>query len=325
MKMGKISESILKRSVLKQIKPNREELIKGAAVGTDCAFIHADNSDIAVATGYTAIDDRKAVIHAIQRACNNLAAGGADLLSIQLHISLPETYFESDLKEMMKQAQETAQLLNIQITGGHTETVSGLKAPIISVTALGTGNEHTKVEYNIHPGQDIVMTKWMGLSGTSYLATEKEKELLTKFPSYFVKDAQALEQYYSIVPEAATARKSGVSAMHDISGGGVFGALWELGEHAGVGLTISLKKIPVKQETIEICEFYDLNPYELRSDGSLLVVCDDGYALVTKLMQQGIAATVIGRIEEGNDRVVLNEDEKRFLEPPRKDELLKVL
>ena len=38
MRPGKLSESVLKRSVLKQIKTKREEVIRGAAVGEDCAF-----------------------------------------------------------------------------------------------------------------------------------------------------------------------------------------------------------------------------------------------------------------------------------------------
>lgn len=325
MRIGRITESTLKRSVLRQIKPNKEEIIQGAAVGTDCALIQIEDSIVVLGNGFCAIKDRYAVSHAIHRACNNLAAGGGRPLSLQIQVSLPETAIESDLKEIMKLAQKTADILQVQIGGGHTETVEGLKEPLIFVTALGTTKEGVIKRENIRPLQDIVMTKWMGISGTAYLAFEKEEELLTKYPPYFIKSAQTLEQSYSIVPEAATAVKSGVSAMHDVSEGGVFGALWELGESAGVGLTISLKKIPVKQETIEICEFFDLNPYELRSDGSLLIVADDGYALVSELNKQGIAAAVIGRIEEGNDRVVVNDEEKRFLEPVRGDELLKVL
>ena len=38
MRPGKFSESVLKRSVLKQIKTKREEVIRGAGVGEDCAF-----------------------------------------------------------------------------------------------------------------------------------------------------------------------------------------------------------------------------------------------------------------------------------------------
>lgn len=325
MKMGKISESILKRSVLKQIKPNRAEIEKGAAVGSDCAFIRINNEQcVAMAQGFVAIKDSHAMAHAIHFSCNNLAAGGVEPLAIQLGVSLPENYFESDLKQMMNQAKEAAVALNVQITGGHTQTVKGIAEPIINVTATGVINRENMLSGKISPGQDIVMTKWAGISATAYLANEREEELLSKYPSYFIKDAKCLEQYFSIVPEAATAMKSGVSAMHDVSGSGVFGALWEMGESAGVGLTISLKDIPIKQETVEICDFFDLNPYELHSQGALLLASDDGYALVNRLKKEEIYATVIGKFEEGNDRVVMNEDEKRFLEPPRRDELMKL-
>ena len=49
-----------------------------------------------------------------------------------------------------------------------------------------------------------------------------------------------------------------------------------MGQCSGVGLEIDLKKIPIRQETIEICEFFDLNPYKLLSGGSLLLAAADG-------------------------------------------------
>ena len=125
----------------------------------------------------------------------------------------------------------------------------------------------------------------------------------------------------SIIPEAAVATKSGVSAMHDMSEGGVFGALWELAESAGVGLEIDLKKIPIRQETIEICEFFDLNPYKLLSGGSLLIATEDGNGLVMELEKADIPAVIIGKATDTNDRVLINEDERRFLETTQTDEL----
>ncbi len=38
MKIGKVPENVLKRSVLKQIQTKREEIISGAGVGEDCAI-----------------------------------------------------------------------------------------------------------------------------------------------------------------------------------------------------------------------------------------------------------------------------------------------
>ncbi len=84
--------------------------------------------------------------------------------------------------------------------------------------------------------------------------------------------------------------------------GGVFGALWELGQCSGVGLEIDLKKIPIRQETIEICEFFDLNPYKLLSGGSLLLAAADGNALVHAIRQAGGEAVIIGRTIDSNDR-----------------------
>ena len=317
MKIGKVSESILKRSVLKYIKPNNECVQKGAAVGADCALFNKADKMTAVSTASVwGQKNNLAAAHAILRAVNNLAAGNAVPYAVQLHIMLPERYREIALKRMMEAAAETAATNHITISGGHTEVIPDIQAPIVSATALGYA-ENEFVKSAVEPGQEIVMTKWIGISETAYLAKEKEEELLTRYPLFFIKEAQDLEQYYPVLPEAATAGKSGISMMHDVAGAGIFGALWELGERAGVGLQVNLKKIPIKQETVEICEFFGYNPYEIRSDGALLIVTNEAGRLIEALSEEGIPAAVIGVITEGNDRVVINDEEKRFLEPPR--------
>ena len=105
----------------------------------------------------------------------------------------------------------------------------------------------------------------------------------------------------------------------------MFGSLYELAGRLGVGLSIDLKKIPVKQETIEICEFFDLNPYELLSGGSLLIVTEDGDGMVKVLEEAGIPAVIIGRTTDSNDKVLHNGEEIRFLEPAKPDEIGKLL
>lgn len=316
MKIGKVPERVLKRSVLKYLKPNNEYMKKGAAIGADCALFSKNDRTLAIATA--SVSGEKGNLqatHAILRACNNLAAEGASPFAVQLHVMLPERYREIALKRIMEAATDTAGSLRVTISGGHTETLPDIQTPIVSVTALGYQDKDT-VSAKISPGQEIIMSKWIGIGETARLAREREEELLTRYPAFFIKSAQNLEQYYSILPEAATAVKSGVSMMHDVAGGGIFGALWELGEKAGVGLQIHLKKIPIKQETVEICEFFGYNPYEMRSDGAMLFITDEGHTLVEALRSQGIEAEVIGVVTDDNDKVIINEEEKRFLEPP---------
>ena len=97
-----------------------------------------------------------------------------------------------------------------------------------------------------------------------------------------------------------------------------------MGAASGVGITADLKKIPIRQETIEVCEVFDFNPYRMMSSGSMLIGCRNGNLLVEELEKSGISAAVIGRANETNDRVIVNDYETRFLEPAGSDELYKI-
>lgn len=342
MKTGKISESILKRSVLKYCKTKREEVVKGAAPGVDCAFFtypdgqgrgtggqvpDCQDKVFCAATQTVSLPVIRAGCYAVYAAVNAVAAGGGIPFAMQMALTLPEGTEESELKRIMQLTEEAAGICKVQIAGGHTEVTGAVKYPVISVTAFGYRLEAAdKVSRGLPAaGQAVVMTKWMGLEGTAILAQEKEAELLERYPFSITTAAKGFEKYLPILPEAATALKSGATAMHDMRNGGVFGGLYELAGRLGVGLSIDLKKIPVKQETIEICEFFDLNPYGLLSGGSLLIVAEDGDGMVKALQEAGIPAAVIGRTTDNNDKVLYNGEEIRFLEPARPDEIGKVI
>ncbi|MCD8022849.1 MAG: hypothetical protein LUF30_07730 [Lachnospiraceae bacterium] len=94
-----------------------------------------------------------------------------------------------------------------------------------------------------------------------------------------------------------------------------------MAEPAGVGLEVDLRKIPVQQETIEICEYFDVNPYYLYSAGALLVGTEQAEALIAHLREIGIPAFVIGRVTDQNDRVIWNGENRRYLDRPKQDEL----
>ena len=253
MKVGKIPESVLKRSVFQQIHTRREEVFLGAGVGEDCAAVKLLEDEMFVistdpVTG-TATDIGHLAIHI---TLNDLASAGAEPVGVMLTILLPEQAQETDLKQMMGQIEKACAQANVQIMGGHTEVTRAVNQPIVNVCGVGKVKIGRLVSTaGAKPGDDILATKWIGLEGTSILAKEKEQELLGRYPKELVKVAQEFAQYLSVLPEAAVAMESGVSAMHDVTEGGIFGALWELAESSGVGLEIDLKKIPVKQETIE--------------------------------------------------------------------------
>lgn len=327
MKIGKVPENVLKRSIFKQIHTKREEVILGAGVGEDCAAVKLASDEVLVLstdpiTG-TAQDIGSL---AIQITVNDLASSGAEPVGVLLTVLLPEYIEEPDLKKMMGQVEEACSAANVQVMGGHTEVTAVVNQPVITVCGVGKVKDGCLVSTaGAKPGMDILVTKWIGIEGTSIIAKEKEKELLTRFSVPFIEKAKKMDAYISVLSEAAVAVRSGVGAMHDVTEGGIFGALWEMAEASGVGLEIDLKKIPIRQETVEICEFFGINPYELISSGCMLMAAEDGNMLVQQLEKAGIPATVIGRATAGNDRVLFHADEKRFLEPPKTDELYKAL
>lgn len=327
MKIGKLPENVLKRSVLRQIHTKREEVVLGAAVGEDCAAVQlADDEVFVLSTDPVTGTSEDIGGLAVQVTLNDLASAGAEPVGVMLSVLLPEGISEPQIKEMARQAEEACRAANVQIMGGHTEVTSAVTRPVITVTGVGKAKRGSLISTaGVKAGMDILLTKWVGLEGTAILAKEKEKELLTRFSSEFVSRAKEFDRLLSVLPEAKEAVRLGVSAMHDVTEGGVFGALWEMAESSGVGLMVDLKKIPIKQETVEICEFFDINPYALISSGAMLMAADHGARLAEGLNEAGIAAAVIGRATDGNDRVICNGEERRYLEPPKSDELYKVV
>lgn len=327
MKIGKVPENVLKRSVMKQLHYKRDEVILGPGIGEDCAALALAEDEILVMstdpiTG-TAKDIGKL---AIQITANDLASAGAEPIGVMLTILLPDGTREIALKRIMEQMECACREAKMQILGGHTEVTAVVNQPVVNVAGVAKAKKGSLISTaGARAGMDIVVSKWVGIEGTMIFAKEKEAELKEHFPADFVDTAIGFERYLSVVPEAAVATQSSVAAMHDVTEGGLFGALWEMAEASGVGLEIDLKKIPIRQETVEICEYFDVNPYGLISSGMMLMAAADGNALVLALQEAGIPATVIGKATEGNDRVIIRDEERRFLEPPKTDELYKVL
>ena len=326
MEIGKVPENILKRSVFKKLTVKRPEVLVHAGVGEDCAALAPTEDALVLSTDPitgTAKDIGKLAFHI---TANDIASSGAELVGMLLTIIFSPDSTETELKEIMKDVTELAAQYQVEILGGHTEVSAAVNQTLVSVTGVGRIAPGKMVTTGgLKPGQDLVVSKWIGLEGTAILATEKEEKLLAELPSEIVETAKGFGKLLSVIPDSRVAMEIGVSAMHDVTEGGIFGALWEMAAASDVGLEVDLKKIPIRQETIEVCEVFDINPYMLMSSGAMLIGTDHGSQLVEALKRTGIHASVIGRATEGNDRVILNGEERRFLEPSKTDELFRVV
>ena len=157
-----------------------------------------------------------------------------------------------------------------------------------------------------------------------YVFWMKKEENLESVFRNFLHQVEEFRETIFAEREIRVAKAGGVSVMRQVGEGGIFAALYRLAKEADTGLVVDLKAMPVRQETIEICEYYKLNPYQLASTGNILMICDDGEALADALRKEETEAAVIGRLTDNNDKIIQNGEDIRYIDRPAPDELMKI-
>ena len=181
------------------------------------------------------------------------------------------------------------------------------------------------INKNIRPGDFIVATKWIGIEGALEIINHKRDELIKRFSPSFMEYFKDYEASLSTDKELGAGDSFMIKETIIVSEGGIFKALGELAKIAGRGLEVDIKKIPVKQEVIEICNFFDISPYEMKSKGMVLMVLKEPEALVEYLKNEGVPAAVIGKIRDDNDKLILNGEAVRYLDKIKQDSVDKIL
>lgn len=326
MKIGNVSQTVLRRSILKQLHTRRKEAVFAPSAEEMCAAIHTKPEEQTVISNVSLFGDEKDLaVFAMAHVLNDLWTRGAEPIGVNLSILLPPHAYESRLKAMVEYAERTAKEQNVQILNAKAEVSPVISKSIVTVVGIGAVEKGGLLRSSMaRAGQDVVLTKWIGLEGTLRIVREKEEELAKRFVPAFLNQIKEQQIHLMAGKELSLAKKYGVSAMHQITEGGILAALWNLTEASGTGIEADLKRIAIKQETIEVCEYFHLNPYQMTSAGSVLLTTDDGEGLCALLEREGIKASVIGKLTDGNDKVIFNDSEKRFIDRPAQDELLKI-
>lgn len=188
-----------------------------------------------------------------------------------------------------------------------------------------------EVAGQLKPGDELVVAGAAALKGTSLIAEYKYELLREIFSGSFLRDAISLRQKYGVgeTPKDSIpwrmAGDAGAGVCYAMGEGGFLTALWKVAEASQTGLRADLRKVPVRQETIEICEVLDINPYYLLSEGALLIGIRAGEALVQEYLRMGIPAAIIGHVNEENDRLLYSRDKVRYLDRPAEDEIKGVM
>ena len=326
MKTGKLDNETLERLVLGRIGAPRQEVIVGPGIGEDCAVLDFGEYECVLSTDPITASASRIGTLAVHIACNDVASNGVEPVAILLTVLLPPSVTEEEVSEIAQQADEAAKILGVQIAGGHTEVTDVVTQPVVSATAVG---RMRKCENDAPvPGDLILVTKRLALEGTAIVADRRERELRSYITDEELEYARAMIEQISVVKEGVTAGQIGIKAMHDVTEGGVLGAVWEICSRSGVGAEIEAAALPFDPVTLNICAVLGLDPMRLISSGSMMIIvsAEKWVALSDALGEAGIAATVIGHVKQPEDGMVLTmkNGAREEIDPPGPDEIYKV-
>ncbi len=269
-------------------------------------------------SGYTGV-------YALAAVVNDLLAAAGTNPAVSVQIEMPDYTFDSRLHAIQREVKEACKLHKIELREMTCKQHGGINLPMVTVAGVAKApKEEAWCKDTLRAGQDIVLAGYIGMEGMLRILDEKEQELKKRFAPVFIEQIRSYRQYLFAGPTISVAKAGGSSAIRQVSEGGILAALWDLAKDADEGLDLDMKKLNILQETIEVCEHYRINPYQLASTGSMLIVTDQGEALADELNQNHIKATVIGKLTDNNDKLLHNGEEVRYIDRPAPDEILKM-
>jgi len=328
---GKIPIDVLKEVVFRNLGAQRKEVALGPRAGIDGAVIEVENKSVIVSMDpITGALERIGWL-AVNVNANDIATFGVEPMFFLSCMLLPEKAEKKSVETISVQMNEAARNLGIAIIGGHCETTSGLRKPIVVGCMMGMTQKGKYVTAGGAKARDkLILTKSAGIEGTAILASDRRKQLGKSLSSRELTKAKSLFSQISVVKDAITAFRTGaVRAMHDPTEGGITGAIHEIADASGLGVKVFEEKIQVERETMKICRFYQIDPLQLIASGSLLIAAkpDSTDRITRALAREGIPSEIIGEFTPSpQDRKIIRKNGKtESLERPMTDQLWQAL
>jgi hydrogenase expression/formation protein HypE len=301
--MSKFSLDVLQRRVFPFVNTDNADVVLGAAFGEDVALTQV-GEDILVSH----VDPIVGAVGdigwlAVHVACNDVAASGIRPRWLQLLVLVPKMEDVELLEQIMRDASRAAQEVGASIIGGHTGYSAGLSRPLVAVTALGTASGREPVlTGGANVGDRVLVTKGIALEGTAILAQDfadvaqelglSEKEL---------ESGRGVMAEVSVMPEALVLAENSVTAMHDVTRGGVLETLLEIALLSQVGIEVTFSRLPIPPIVSRFAKAFTFDPLRMISSGTLAVTVPENCveAVGGALEEVGTPYAFVGQVTEG--------------------------
>ena len=303
LRAGKLPVALLRR-VIRYTGSADPAVVIGPRFGEDAAVIDLGDRYLILKSDPVTFTTHEIGWYAVHVNANDIAVMGARPRWFQTTLIAPPGTDDRVIRDILRDVHLAARRLRIAVTGGHTEISPAVTQPVIAGDMQGlVARNRLVTSAGVRPGDRILLTKWVAIEGTSILARERAQIVRRLLGERHQRTAARFHHRpgISVVQEALIAARSGATALHDPTEGGVAAGLYELSAASGCQIDIDLDRIPIHPFTAALCAHFEISPLGLIASGSLLAAVPDGQLnkMLRRLQTAEIPATVIGTAHSG--------------------------
>lgn len=331
---GKATAELFEQVILRRLGATDTDVLVGPKHGVDVGVVRvADGVAMALTTDplfvVPAYGWERAAWFAVHILASDASTSGLPLRWMTVDLNLPPEIGDDELTSLWDAFSRACDDLGIAVVTGHTARYDGCAWPMVGgATCIAIGSDDAYVTPTMaRPGDRVVVTKGAAIETTALFAATFPKRLTAGVGVEVVRQADALFEQMTVVPEARVAaafglRDAGVTSMHDATEGGVLGGLLEVAAASEVGMRIELDAIPIRPEVRAVCDYVGIDPYTAISEGTLIatVTPDRAEGYLEALALENIDAAIVGEVTDlAAGRVLVDSGGERPLEHPGLD------
>lgn len=312
---GKIDLEAFKKSIGQQTGAERPEVTTGPKYGTDVSVVALPGGiSLASASDPLSLIPTLGLAESawlsVHLTANDLATTGYAPMYGQFVLNLPEWLTDADFRTYWEHIHVYCRDIGLSITGGHTGRVPGQASTIIggATFSLIAPSDRIRTSNLAAAGQTIILTKGCAISSVAILAMSFPETVKHAVGTTGWQEACELFWQTSVLAEGlAGGRSAHVRAMHDVTEGGVLGAVRELCHAAGCGASLLYDTLPISDTTSKIAQRFGFDPARAVGAGAMLLTCapEQAPAVLNELEAAGVKGYAIGQMTPLADGITL--------------------
>lgn len=324
-KLGKIEHHLFEQFIYNKCGHPRKEVIAGAQFGVDVSVVDLHGGMAMALTSdplslIPSLGLQESAWLSVHLMANDMATTGYAPMYGQFVLNLPSSFSKNDFKVYWEYIHKFCSEIKIAITGGHTGFIEGQNSTIAGGGTLVTVAPKNKIllSKSAKSGNVILVTKSCAISSAAILAMSFPETVKDKAGTEIYQHACNSFYHTSSLQDALIAVGENnehfeITAMHDVTEGGVLGAIYELATASGNGAIIYNDKLPIGEVQAKVCNIFDLDPRYCIGAGSMIITCEKEVSgeVISRLAESNIPCVEVGELCEKKNGITLIENDKK--------------